>query len=373
MRPHLAVAIVQIFTLRLRVQSYGAKVALGLAMLTPLVSAAQIKPRAVVIVAADTVAIWTNTMRVGTLAARDTALAKLAALPVAALPAETQRVLVAELNRVHLALQTGTAVGASEESDERFTDYYTTLVLVVTAFDTRESALALLTAVAVSGGVSRQIAQLGDTAVALLMQQLRSATQPDEHVSIFESLGLAWFWADSTGSPLSDRSRTQIVSALNVSVLSGAVADMGGVSLALLAIQDPAFLPLAQRAHDFAATQGVNGRYMVVTMEQRVVPSLTALAASRSTASLASGLARLVTAVCGTDATGRRQGACQSLTNDVVAASRHLANGQTIPARNGLDSVGKKIDQAFAAGAFSDAEHALLAGNVAMVLQRLAP
>ena len=118
MRPHLAVAIVQIFTLRLRVQSYGAKVALGLAMLTPLVSAAQIKPRAVVIVAADTVAIWTNTMRVGTLAARDTALAKLAALPVAALPAETQRVLVAELNRVHLALQTGTAVGASEESEE---------------------------------------------------------------------------------------------------------------------------------------------------------------------------------------------------------------------------------------------------------------
>ena len=217
MRPHLAVAIVQIFTLRLRVQSYGAKVALGLAMLTPLVSAAQIKPRAVVIVAADTVAIWTNTMRVGTLAARDTALAKLAALPVAALPAETQR------------------------------------------------------------------------------------------------------------------------------------------------------------AHDFAATQGVLGRYTVVTMEQRVIPSLTALAASRSTASLASGLARLVTAVCGTDATGRRHGTCQSLTNEIAAASQHLARGQSTPARNGFENVGKTIDQAFADGVLGDAEHALLAGNVAMVLQRLAP
>lgn len=50
-----------------------------------------------------------------------------------------------------------------------------------------------------------------------------------------------------------------------------------------------------------------------------------------------------------------------------------LAKGQTTPARNVFTSVGKKIDDAFKAGAFSDAEHALLAGNVVMVLQRLTP
>ena len=103
------------------------------------------------------------------------------------------------------------------------------------------------------------------------------------------------------------------------------------------------------------------------------IPKRTALAASRSTPSLAAGLARIVTAVCGNDATGRRNGACQSIKNGVAAASNHLANGRTTPARNGFESVGKKIDDAFKAGAFSDAEHALLAGNVAMVLQRLTP
>ena len=103
------------------------------------------------------------------------------------------------------------------------------------------------------------------------------------------------------------------------------------------------------------------------------IPKRTALAASRSTPSLAAGLARIATAVCGNDATGRRQGACPSITNDIATGLGHLAKGQTTPARNVFESVGKKIDDAFKAGAFSDAEYALLAGNVAMVLQRLAP
>jgi hypothetical protein len=313
-------------------------------------------------------------MQVGpTLAARDAALAKLASLSAATLPAETRRVLVAELNRVHLALKAGTAIGAAGEDEGAFSDYYTTLVLVVAAIETPEAALALVPAVAVSGGVARQVAQRGDTAVALLVQQLLSASQPDEHAALLESLGLAWFWADSTGSPLSDRSRAQIVAALTAAGLSGAHDDMIGIQAALEKIRDPGFLPLAQRVYDFAATRGVLGRSTVVTMEDNVIPPLTALAASRSPASLASGLARMVTAVCGTDATGRRNGACQSLTNDVAAASKHLTNGQTTPARNGFESVAKKIAKAYADGAFSDAEHALLAGNVAMVLQRLAP
>ncbi len=312
-------------------------------------------------------------MQMGTLAARDTALARLAALPVAVLPAETQRVLVAELNRVHQAIQAGTAPGAPGESEERFGDYYMTLVGVVANVDTPEAALALVPAVSVSGGVARRVAQLGDTAVALLIQQLQSVTQPDDHVALFQSLGLAWFWADSTGSPLSGRSRTQIVAALTAAGLSGVFSDMLGFELALLAIRDPGFLPLAQRVHDFAATQGVLGRSTVVTMEDEVIPKLTLLAASRSPAALASGLARLVTAVCGTDAAGRRQGACQSLANDIAEALRHLTDGQTTPARKGFESAAKKIDNAYADGAFNDAEHALLAGNVAMLLQRLAP
>lgn len=365
MQPPMEAPIVRQPGLRHRARWYGAAVIMGLVALTPARATAQ--------ASADSVSSWTRTMQVGTLAARDTALAKLAEIPVTALPAATQRVLVAELNRVHQAMQAGTAIGFAGKSENLVRDYYTTLVLVVTAFDTRESALALVPAVAVSGGVSRQVAQLGDTGVTLLIQQLRGATQSDEHVGLLQSLGLAWFWADSTGSPLSDRSRAQIVSALTTAGLSPLLADMGGVELALEVIHDPGFLPLAQRVHDFAATQGVLGRSTVVTMAKDVIPSLTALAASRPPIALATGLARLVTAVCGTDAAGRRQGACQSLANDIAAASKHLADGQTTPARNGFDSVGTKIDKAYADGAFTDAEHALLAGNVAMLLQRLTP
>lgn len=344
----------------------GLVVALWSALLLPTTTRAQ--------ASADSVTSWTRTMQVGpTLAARDSALAKLASLPAATLPADTRRVLVAELNRVHVALRAGTAIGAAGEDEEPFSDYYTTLVLVVAAIETPEAALALVPAVAVSGGVARQVAQRGDTAVALLAQQLKSAVQPDEHAALLESLGLAWFWADSTGRPLSDRSRAQIVAAFSAAALSTAYADMVGMEVALRTIRDPGFLPLAQRVHAFASTQGVRGRGTVVSMEDDVIPPLTLLAASRSPASLATGLARMVTAVCGNDVTGRRNGACQSLANGVAAASNHLANGRTTPARNGFESVGRKIDQAYADGAFSDAEHALLAGNVAMVLQRLAP
>ena len=341
-------------------------VAIAVAVVAPTTVSAQ--------ATADSVAYWTRIMQVGpSLAARDEALAYLSNIPPRQLPAETQRVLIAELDRVHRALKAGTDVGAPGEIPEAFDEYYETLVLVVGTFGTKEAALALLSAVAVSSGVSRQVAQLGDTAVALLIQQLYSATEADEHMGVFQSLGLAWFWADSTGRPLSDRSRAQITAALTTGALSGAHGDMLGVDIALEAMRDPAFLPLAQRLHDFAATQGVLGHSTEVNTRLDRIPELAARVASRSTASLAAGLARIGTAVCGNDAAGRRQGACQSITNDIATASGHLAKGQTTPARNGFESVGRKIDDAFKAGAFSDAEHALLAGNVAMVLQRLAP
>jgi hypothetical protein len=334
----------------------------GMALLAPARAGAQ--------TVADSIARWTASIRVGTLAARDTALTGLAALPAGALPAETRRVLVAELNRVHQAILSGAAIGAPGEDEELVGDYYMDLVGVVAGFGTQEAALALAPAVAVSGGVARRVARYGDAAVAVLLPLLARRYNEDD---VLATLGLVWFWADSTGSPLSDRSRAQIVAALTAAAASGVHRDMLGLQGALEAIHDPAFLPFARHVRDVAATRGALGRSTVVTMEDDVLPPLTALAASRSPASLASGLARMVTAVCGTDATGRRNGACQSLTNDVAAASKHLTNGQTTPARSGFESVAKKIAKAYADGAFSDAEHALLAGNVAMVLQRLAP
>lgn len=344
------------------VRCCGAALSVVLFALEPTRAYAQALP--------DSIARWTRVMQVGTLLARDSALTRLAVLPQETLPAETRRVLVAELNRVHQATLSGAAYGAPGEAVGLIADYYMDLVAVVARFGTQEARLALAPAVAVSVGISQQVAQLGDTGVAVLMPLLRRRYNEQD---VLETLGLAWFWADSTGSPLSDRSRAQIVAALTAAGFSGLHTDLLGIQGALRAIHDPSFLPLAQSVHDLAAARGVIGRSTVVTMEDEVIPSLTALAASRSLASLSSGFARLVAAVCGNAAAGRRKGACQSITNDVAAASDHLAKGQTTPARNVFNSVAKKIDSAYADGAFSDAEHALLAGNVAMLLQRLAP
>lgn len=319
---------------------------------------------------ADSIARWTTVMQTGTLAVRSAALTGLAAQPIGALPTETRRVLVAELNRVHQALLTGGALGGPEEDESLLSDYYQELVDVVARFGTLEAALALAPAVVVSGGVARRVAQFGDAAVAALLPLL--ARRYNE-MSVLETLGLVWFWADSTGSPLSDRSRAQIVAALTAAAGSGIHRDLLGIEMALLEIGDPAFLPLARQVRDFAASQGPRDRFTVVGMEDGVIPKLNALAAARTPASLANGLARMIAAVCGTDAAGRRNGVCHAVTNEVAAASNHLAHGRTTPARNVLEGVGKKLDQAYADGAFNAGEHALLAGNVTMLRQRLAP
>lgn len=335
-------------------------------MLRPTIAAAQ--------VSADSVPIWTRTVQVGpSFAARDAALSKIASLRPTSLPTETQRVLIAELNRVHQVIKTG-GVSDPGQDPEDCAATYDTLVMVVSALETREAALALLPAVAVSSGISASVVmQLGDTVVSLLVQQLSSTTEGDDHIAVLQTLGYAWFWADSMRSPMSDRSRALLTAALTNTTNSGSVPDMDGVDLALQVIPDPAFLPLAQQLHDVAVKVGYFGQGIERSTRFDRIPGLAALAAARSPASLAAGLSRIVTAVCGNDAADRRNGACQSIANDVAAAIGHLAKGQATPARNDFESVGKKIDLAYADGAFSDAEHALLAGNVAIVLKRLAP
>ena len=341
-----------------------AALAVGLLFLAPVRADGQ--------AGADSVTAWTARVQSGSLVDRANALRKIGAIPTPALPTETHRVLIAELNRLHQALQSGLPLGAPGEDAEVIGDYYMDLVGVVATLGTREAKLALVPAVAVSVGIAQDVAQLGDTAVAVLLPLLQRRNSDDAMV-VLETLGHVWFWADSTGSPLSDRSRAQVLAALTTAATSGIHDDMLGMQGALMAVRDPGFLPLAQRVREFAATRGVLGHSTDYTMEHEVIPQLTTLAASRSTASLVKGFARMVTAVCGNDAAGRRKGACQSLTNDVAAASDHLANGRTIPARNGFESIGQKIDHAYADGAVTDAEHALLAGNVTMILKRLPP
>ena len=94
-------------TLCLSIRLTGILLALGLSTLQPTTAAAQ--------ATADSVPIWTHAVQVGpSLADRDEALQRLASRGPTPLPAETQRVLIAELNRVHQVMKTGGRVSDPE-------------------------------------------------------------------------------------------------------------------------------------------------------------------------------------------------------------------------------------------------------------------
>ena len=108
--------------------------------------------------------------------------------------------MIAELVRLHAGMMSGSQQNPSE-GGELFADYYMNLVSEVAALRTKDAGVALAPAVAVSSGIARFVARQGDAGVAAVIPVL---AQGYEVSSALETLGFAWFWADSTASPLSD-------------------------------------------------------------------------------------------------------------------------------------------------------------------------
>ncbi|MBW3553714.1 MAG: hypothetical protein KY466_09390 [Gemmatimonadetes bacterium] len=152
--------------------------------------------------AADTLESWTEALRSGSLGERVNAAGKLALRDdLAELPPETQGALVAELERVNGALLGGLPLDGQEDlRGEDFGEYYMNLVAAVGHFDSREARTALIPAVAVSVRTRQRVAVLGDEAVRRLSDLI---ARDYEAYAALETLALAWFWADSTGAPLS--------------------------------------------------------------------------------------------------------------------------------------------------------------------------
>src|SRR6185312_8243913 len=160
---------------------------------------------------------------------------------------------------------------------------------------TTDAALALVPAVEVSSAVEHRVARYGgDSAVTLLANLVGQRHSPDDAL---ETLGLVWFWSDSTGSALSDASRGRIITTLTSATATGDDEDMLGVSAALRYAQDPAFLALAQTLRAVAAAQGTLGAFTVQRLDGSVFPALTAAAAARPTSALVTAIPQLITAV----------------------------------------------------------------------------
>jgi hypothetical protein len=352
--------VTMIEVLRLRVQPGIRALALASSLVGTTASAGSAQA------ARDSIPLWTHVLQTGSLPSRDSALASLAKIPIADLPPNTRHALVVELNHLHGAMLSNTPIGSPDDG-ELFGEYYMQLVGMVASIRTPEAGLALAPAVGVSDGIAKRVARLGDPAVDALMGLL---AQHHEESGVLKTLGLAWFWADSTGTSLSPLSRARIVSAFITAAGKDSVRSLLGMTNALREMRDPVFLPLATLLRDRAATLGIRGSLTVEDMSTDVIPTLTALATTRATPDLTKGMTRLIAAVCGETPAGRRLGACESISNDFIQAARHLENGQPGPAHNTLESVAKKVDETYAAGAFNRVEHALLAGNIALLLQR---
>jgi hypothetical protein len=337
--------------------------ALGLAMAllgTPLSSMrAQASPASI--------AAWTSTLRSGSLQQRADALAHLLHSPVSALPPDTRDAFIAELNRLHVALVAGTPL-TSPDQGELFTDYYMSLVNTVAELRTPEAALALAPAVAVSGGVARRVARLGDAGVDAVLPLL---ARRYEVSSMLETLGLAWFWADSAHAALSDLSRAHIVSAFTAFAASDSVDNILGMVAVLRNTADPAFLPLATSMRDRVDTLGAAEHVAASYIRTMVIPDLTARAAAMSTASFVNAANRILQAICTPTSPGRRNGACESMTNDMARARRFIAAGQLRDARTALATLSKHAENGFRADGLQELEYKLIAGDAELIAARL--
>ena len=85
---------------------------------------------------------------------------------------------------------------------------------------------------------------------------------------------------------------------------------------------------------------------------------------------LARGLAGWLAAICA-QANGEKVGVCESLQKLLADALQQITAGRTTPAVNTLSAFVKRADQAHTAGALTDAEHGLLAGNGVYLIDRL--
>lgn len=315
-------------------------------------------------VPAESLAAWTNTLRTESLARRMEVVSKLVHLDPGALQADTRDAAVAELTRFNRAFFEGHLIEGGEGLDgEALGEYTIQLTSLVAGFRTPEADRALILGVAVSGGVQRRVARLGDEAIPTLARMIERGYEAG---AALETLGLAWFLADSTAAALSHESRQMVVRQF---LGASGNADLWiGLAAALADARDPAFLPLARVVERRAReAREIGGAYLQLT----TIPSLEA-ALTRLTPVQALGRTRRsLEAFCADAASGARRGACEALRHELDAAVGHLEAERRGPARNLLEAVARRADAALASGALTTEEHTLVADGALQVIRLL--
>ncbi len=315
---------------------------------------------------ADSVPVWTAQLLTGTTEDRAAALRRLETTDIRTLPEATHQAILAELRRLTTFIYDGNY--AIDPADgESAGEYYMALVGAGAAIETDEAYRELLPSVSVSLGVGRRVARLGDWAVPRLVDQMRTR----QGIWGLATLGFAWFWADSTGAPLSNESRNLIVTTF----MSVAAADSMELYIGLIRgiseSGDPAFLPLARTIRDNLDSTQMFERNRRRTLEDDVIPALSAREAASTPASLAAGVARMIDAICYERPAGAERGMCESLRNTFATAQAHLAAGRITPARNSFDTVTRTAERAAADGVLTVLQRGLIVDGIAAIVRKM--
>ena len=317
---------------------------------------------------AESIAVWTERLRSGSLTDRADAIGKLAAQNPQLLPSGTRDAIVAELRRINDATLNDAPIdGIDALNSEAFGEYYLDLSATAARFGTPEANRALVLSVGISRGAQRRAARLGDAAIPVLQQMIDRDFEPADAL---ETMALAWFWSDSTGAALSDESRLAITQAIVTAVRSPSAKLRSGVAGALYLIGDPAFLPLAQGAAALAQANqdpDLDAGYIRI----RALPTLESALQRLSPIDDAERTNRVLRLLCAAPSSGPRRGACESLQNQLDDALAQLRAGRGTAAVNVLNAVADRADTALRDGAITDDEHALIAGGVRQVVARL--
>lgn len=324
---------------------------LGLCVILSVPAGAQTSP--------DSVATWSAALSSGSLQERATAAANLA--QVSPLPASGQRAVLNELERLNAQRR----IAGTRWADDVW-EYWMALVQSAAGIPTDEARVALVPALSVSPGVARRVARGGDVVVPLIIERLVDRHDADRALV---TLGYAWYWADSTGSPLTDASRGRILNTWIAAAGDTAFELRLGLSDALDAAGDATLLPLAELLQ--RQTAGQPGPDVLGGDIAHAVSHLRALVGKMSTGDLVARTERTYRLLCMDAPVARRRGYCNQLVNDFREVARHIERGQVEPARNGLASLQKSADRVFADGVLATVEHGLVVGNLALVTSRL--
>ncbi|HLM67580.1 MAG TPA: hypothetical protein VK358_08645, partial [Longimicrobium sp.] len=255
--------------------------------------------------------------------------------------------------------------GIEELGYEDLGEYYLSLATMVYAFDTPAARLALAQSAGGSAGMQRRAARAGDEAIPLLAERIRDGYEPGDAL---ETMAFAWFWADSTGAPLSERSRGIILDHLFAASRGNGYELLRSLPVALGHARDPLLLPLARET---LARLGAGEQAVWSEMANEAIPAMEAAASRMPAEALAGRLNRSVGAICSDAAPGARNGACRAMRNLAETARGHIRAGRTGPASEVLSALTARAAQALAAGALSADEHALIRGGATLLRDRV--